>query len=135
MVEFEKKLNENKSECRTARMFVYHEWRDARAMRCEDTTQDYDINSVIQSQPVLDLFGIGGSQPPSFHWPLEKVKISQKYIADPPLVYPQIEYWSQPLSSYRHFRQFSRDFGCHLAISQQRLAFLGNCLAFAPYLS
>ena len=63
MVEFEKKLNENKSECRTARMFVYHEWPDARAMRCEDTTLDYDINPVIQSQPVLDLFGVGGFTP------------------------------------------------------------------------
>ena len=46
---------------------------------------------------MLDLSGVGGlppsgaSQPPVFidpHW------FSQKYIADPPLVLPQIEYWS-----------------------------------------
>ena len=35
-----------------------------------------------------------GFNPPSFHWPPEKiVNISQKCIADPPLVFSQIEFW------------------------------------------
>ena len=36
----------------------------------------------------------GASQPPKFVFnpPQKKVKISQKYIDDPPLVFPQIEY-------------------------------------------
>ena len=42
--------------------------------------------------------GVGGgggfTQLPSFHCPLTRfVKNSQKYIADPTLVLPQIEYW------------------------------------------
>ena len=47
---------------------------------------------------VLDLTGgltpSGASQPPpGLYWPPEKiVKICQKYISDPPLVFPQIEY-------------------------------------------
>ena len=48
---------------------------------------------------MLDLSGGGGgAQPPSLFWPPKKVKISQKYIADPPLVFPQIEYWSGMLT-------------------------------------
>ena len=54
---------------------------------------------TIGIQSVLDLSGARGFNPPlvplnpsSFHWP---TKNSQKYIADPPLVLPQIEYCIQ----------------------------------------
>ena len=54
------------------------------------------------SHAVLDLSGVGGLTPPLVPLnppkltlnPTDLVKKSQKYIADPPLVLPQIDYWS-----------------------------------------
>ena len=58
-----------------------------------------DIIALIAVISVLDLSGVGGLTPlwclstPKFLLILEKiVKISKKYIADPSLVFPQIEY-------------------------------------------
>ena len=69
------------------------------------------IRPVYFSDPVLDLSGGWGSTPPPVPLhpqvcidpPPEKiVGISQKYIADPPsLVFPQIEYCSDP--AHPHF--------------------------------
>ena len=55
----------------------------------------------LMREPVLDLSGVGGFNPllvpltpqVCIDPPKKIVKISEKYIADPPLVFPQIEYW------------------------------------------
>ena len=63
---------------------------------------------VINNSSVLDLSGVGGltpsgaSQTPKFSLtPTGLVKNSQKYIADPPLVLPQIEYCEGELINLR----------------------------------
>ena len=51
---------------------------------------ELDLSGGMFDLPLVPL------NPPSFHWPpLVQSKIHKKYIADPRLVSPQIEYWRQ----------------------------------------
>ena len=67
------------------------------------------LNGITSAWFVVGFGGLTpsvASHPPSLYWPPEKiVEISQKYIADPPLVFTQIEYWALH-SHYNYWLHF-----------------------------